>query len=170
MKRLRTFRGLIVCLCVDVVVDWNVITTQTIAAGARPGPSPLFDYAMVHAAMHDAVQAFDGRFEPYNVAIPNASGSPVAAAAAAAHGVLVGLFPLQQGVLDTIYTNYLTGQGLSGDPGVAVGEQAALGILNMRMGDGRFPSKPEVFLGGTSPGEWRPTSFSGSPPVPAPMV
>jgi hypothetical protein len=34
-----------------------------------------FDFAMVHAAMHDAVQAFDGRFEPYNVAIPNASAA-----------------------------------------------------------------------------------------------
>ena len=48
--------------------------------------------------------------------------------------------------------NYLTAQGLSGDPGVAVGEQAALGILNMRMGDGRFPSNPEPFFGGSWPG------------------
>ena len=178
MTQLRTVRGLIVCVCLswasvgnaDVVVDWNVITAQTIAAGARPGPSPLFDYAMVHSAMHDAVQAFDGRFEPYNVAIPNASGSPVAAAAAAAHGVLVGLFPLQEGSLNTIFNNYLMAQGLSGDPGVAVGEQAALGILNMRMDDGRFPSNPEPFFGGTGPGEWRPTSFAGSPSSPVPMV
>ena len=118
----------------DVVVDWNVIAAQTIAAGARPGPSPLFDYAMVHAAMHDAVQAFEGRFKPYNGAIPNASGSPVAAAAAAAHGVLVGLFPLQEGILDTIYNHYLQDQGLSGDTGVAVGEQAALGILEQADG------------------------------------
>ena len=160
MTQLRTLRTLIVCGCLswasvgnaDVVVDWNIITAQTIAAGMRPGPSPLFDYAMVHAAMHDAVQAFDGRFEPYGVAIPNASGSPVAAAAAAAHGVLVGLFPLQEGSLNTIYNDYLTAQGLSGDPGVAVGEQAALGILNMRMGDGRFPSNPEPFFGGSGPG------------------
>jgi hypothetical protein len=90
MTQQRALRLLIVCGCLswasvgnaDVVVDWNIITAQTIAAVGRPGPAPLFDYAMVHTAIHDAVQAFDGRFEPYNVAIPNAAGSSVAAAAA----------------------------------------------------------------------------------------
>ena len=48
---------------------------------------------MVHAAIHDAVQAYDGRFEPYAVAITGASGSPVAAIAKAAHDVLVNRFP-----------------------------------------------------------------------------
>jgi hypothetical protein len=63
---------------------------------------------MVHAAMHDAVQAFQGRFEPYFAAIPDASGSPIVAAATAAHDVLVGLFPAQAGTLDTTYDDYLT--------------------------------------------------------------
>ena len=44
---------------------------------------------MVHAAIHDAIEAYDGRFEPYVVAIPNASGSAVAAAVSAAHEMLV---------------------------------------------------------------------------------
>jgi hypothetical protein len=48
---------------------------------------------------------------------------------------------------------------------VAVGQQAAVGILNLRAGDGSFPSNPEVFVGGTEPGEWRPT-----PPAFAPMA
>jgi hypothetical protein len=89
------------------------------------------------------------------VAIPNAAGSPIAAAAAAAHDVLVSLFPGQQGMLDVLYTNYLNDQGLGGDPGVAIGQQAALGILTIRMNDGRSPSNPEMFFGGTGPGEWR---------------
>ena len=38
-----------------------------------------------------------------------------------------------------------------------MGHVAALGILNLRAGDGSFPANPEVFLGGTGPGEWRPT-------------
>lgn len=161
MTRQRTLRALLVCTCLgwtstsaaDVVTVWNSATAQL--AATRPGPSGVFDLAMVHVAMHDAIQAFDGRFESYNAAIPNAAGSPVAAAAAAAHDVLVGLFPAQQGPLDTLYNDYLNAQGLAGDPGVAVGQQAAMNILTARMGDGRFPSNPEMFFGGTDPGEWR---------------
>ena len=65
----------------DAVVDWNIITGQTIPFATRPGGSPGLDYAMVHAAIHDAVQAYDGRFESYAVKITGASGSPVAAIA-----------------------------------------------------------------------------------------
>lgn len=169
--------SVIACVCLiwsgpavaDVVVDWNVFAAQAIAAGARPGPSGLFDFAMVHAAVHDAVQAFDRRFEPYCGAIANASGSPVAAAAAAAHDVLVGLFPAQAENLHMTYDTYLDGRDLLGDPGVLAGQQAAACVLDMRVGDGRFPSNPEAFLGGNGPGEWRPTSFSPTG-LPIPMV
>ena len=97
--------SIVTCACLmwgapvgaDVIVDWNVHTAQAIAtaAGARPGPSGLLDYAMVHLAMHDAIQAFQKRFEPYCGAIANASGSPIAAAATAAHDVLAARFPEQ---------------------------------------------------------------------------
>ena len=67
----------------DVVTDWNAIALQTVfsAVPPRPGPSGILDLAMVQAAVHDAIQAFQKRFEPYAVAIPDAAGSPVAAAA-----------------------------------------------------------------------------------------
>lgn len=77
----------------DAVVDWNVIASQVITTGARPGPAGLLDFAMVHAAIYDAVEAIDGRFKPYYVVIPGASGSPAAATAKAAHDVLVNRFP-----------------------------------------------------------------------------
>ena len=155
----------------DVVVDWNVIVAQTLVTGAatRPGPSGLFDYAMVHAAIHDAIQAFERRFEPYCSAIPNASGSPVAAAATAAYEVLADQFPAQAGALLITYGAYLTSHGLVGNAGVTVGHQAAACILNLRSGDGRFPSNPEAFFGGTAPGEWRPTGLSTVPMV-APWI
>ena len=92
---------IIACVCLisaaparaDVVVDWNQFAAQAIGAASRPGPSGVFDFAMIHLAMHDAIQAFEGRFQPYCGAIPNAVGSPTAAAATAAHDVLVSLFP-----------------------------------------------------------------------------
>ena len=161
----------------DAVLDWNVITAQAIATAgaARPGPSAALDYAMVHAAVHDAVQAIEGQFEPYAVVILGASGSPIAAAATAAHDVLVNRFPAQAvGFLDPAYLGYLAAKGLSvKDPGVAVGQQAAAGLIALRANDGSFPNPPlPPFTGGTSPGEWRPTTsyLSGPPPSGAPMA
>jgi hypothetical protein len=140
----------------DVVADWNAIASQT-AIPVRPGPSAILDMAMVHAAMHDAIQAFEGRFQSYSGSIPNASGSPVAAAATAAHDVLVARFPSQSGPLDTLLDNYLSGLGLTGDAGIAIGHQAAANILNLRAGDGSFPNPSPDFAGDTDPGDWRPT-------------
>jgi hypothetical protein len=45
---------------------------------------------MVHAAIHDAVQAYEKRFHPYAVDIDHTTGSPVARAA---RDVLVNRFP-----------------------------------------------------------------------------
>jgi hypothetical protein len=75
--------------------------------------------------------------------IPGASGSPAAAAAKAAHDVLLNLFSAQAASLNTQYSDYLTSQGISAtDPGVVVGQQAAAGILALRANDGRFLSNP----------------------------
>jgi hypothetical protein len=164
MKVLRILTGLVLCLCLswaiparaDVVTDWNAIASQT-AIPVRPGPSAVLDMAIVHAAMHDAIQAFEGRFQSYSGSIPNASGSPVAAAATAAHDVLVARFPSQSGPLDTLLDNYLNGLGLAGDEGIAIGQQAAANILNLRAGDGSFPNPSPDFAGDTNPGDWRPT-------------
>ena len=142
----------------DAVVDWNIITGQTIPFATRPGGAPGLDYAMVHAAIHDAVQAYDRRFEPYAVTITGTSGSPVAAVAKAAHDVLVNRFPAKTESLDTNYNAYLANHGLSqDDPGVSVGQLAAAAIIALRANDGSWPANPPVFNGGTEPGEWRPT-------------
>ena len=175
-NRLQKFIGLSAALYLgfalnaqaDAVSDWNMIAVQTIGAGGRPaGGSSLLDIATVHLAVHDAVAAIDGQFRPYAVTIPGASGSPAAAAAKAAYDVLVNRFPLQAGSLTTTYHNYLLNHGLKHhDPGVAVGQQAAAGIIALRANDGSFPSpEPPPVTGGDAPGEWRPT-----PPAFAPMA
>jgi hypothetical protein len=153
----------------DAVADWNAIAVQAVVtAGAqRPGPTGVLDIAMAQAAVYDAVQAIEGQFEPYYVEIPGASGSPAAAAAKAAHDVLVNRFPAQTASLDLAYHQYLFNNYLSEtDPGVSVGAIAAAGIIALRAGDGSFPvPPPPPFIGGTDPGVWRPT-----PPAFAPMV
>ena len=145
----------------DVVTDWNDTATQY-SVPARPGPSSILDLAMVHLAMHDAIQAYDHRFESYALTIHNATGSRVAAAASAAHDVLVSQFQPRKTDLDNLLTNYLNARGLLGEPGVGVGSVAAAAIISLRSGDGSFPSIPESFPGGTEPGQWRPTPPSNA--------
>src|SRR4029434_8549679 len=112
------------CARADVISDWNAIAVQATITAARPGQTGMIDVAMVHLAMYDAVQAIERKYEPYYVEIPGASGSPEAAAAKAAHDVLVSRFPGQSGTLDTAYHDYLFNNGLEeDDPGVAVGQE-----------------------------------------------
>ena len=55
--------------------------------------SPGF-YAMTHIAMFDAINAIERDYEPYRVRLrQGVGGSPEAAAAQAAHDVLVALNP-----------------------------------------------------------------------------
>jgi hypothetical protein len=157
----------------DAVADWNLIAIQRIGAAnpAHPPPVTFIDMAIVQAAVYDAVQAIERQYQPYHVEIPGASGSPAAAAAKAAHDVLVNLFPAQASTIDGIYSQYLLDHGIpTADPGIAVGAAAAAGIIALRANDGRFPPGQVPFVGGTSPGEWRPTdSFQGTPPAPPPF-
>jgi hypothetical protein len=136
----------------DVVAEWNVIAGQSINSGARRGPSGLIDFAMVHAAMHDAVQAYQGRFEPYCGAVPNASGSPAAAAAAAAHAVLVALFPLQKETLDLAYGESV---GKYGAAGATTGQLAAACVLGRLAADDTARAQPDTFVGSQAAGAWR---------------
>ena len=168
MRYRRTIVGLSLFACLiwaaparaqDAVIFWNEVAATAIpAVAAHSGPQGLIDYAKVHLAIYDAVQAIERRYEPYHVEIPGASGSPHAAAAKAAHDVLLALLPSQAGFLATTYANYLSANGLQPtDPGVAVGAAAAAGILALRANDGAFPSNFPAFNGGTAPGDWRPT-------------
>ena len=155
----------------DAVTDWNAISIPIIVTGTpvHPGATALLDSAMVQAAVYDAVVAIEGGFKPYAVTIPGAHGNTAAAVAKAAHDVLVNRFPSAATVatVESAYHTYLSANGIpEDDPGVAVGQQAAAGIIALRATDGSFPNPPPPpFTGGTDPGVWRPT-----PPANAPML
>src|SRR5260370_24369978 len=79
----------------DVVTDWNQITLNTQAAvpfGIRTPPATRA-LAMVHTAIYDSVNAIYRTYAVYAVvAQPPAGTSPDAAAPAAAHAVLLGVY------------------------------------------------------------------------------
>jgi hypothetical protein len=176
MRRARQLAGLILCgflsgaesVYADAVTDWNEIAVNAVTVG-RPGPSGFVDLALVQAAVHDAVQALERRYEPYYAEVPGARGARAAAVAAAAHDVLAAFYPdLAATTLDPAYFAYLADNGLDGDPGLAVGQQVAAAIIPLRRLNPNPP--PEPFIGGTGVGQWRPTnSLLGNPPAPPPF-
>jgi hypothetical protein len=155
----------------DVVTDWNTIAVNTTNAANRPAPAWLLDVVMVHIAMHDAVQAYQHRFETYNEPIQGASGSIVVAAARAARDVLVHRFPAEAGTINTTYETYVLSKGfLLSDAGVSIGQEAALRIIVRRANDGSYPLNPEVFTGNNAAGQWRPTQPAFNVPMAAPWM
>jgi hypothetical protein len=143
----------------DAVTFWNTVTVEAVGTG-RPGGAGFLDTALVHAAMHDAVQAIQQKFEPYAAKIKG-SGSMEAAAGAAAHAVLVGIYPKQQPLFDAKYKEFLASGNFAGNAGLAVGQQAAAALLKHHRPSTALPD----YKGGSAAGEWRPTpSFIGSPP------
>ena len=137
----------------DAVTDWNAVIAGSATSG-RPGPVSLFDIALAHAAVHDAVQAIEGRFEPYHYSdvSKRGLGSPDAAVAAAAHRILVLLYPAQAASLDATYNAYLSANGLIDDPGLETGEAAAVALHS---GQYRPVIAMAPFFGRAEAGQWR---------------
>jgi hypothetical protein len=152
----------------DAVLDWNAVAGPIIfTSPTRPSAAGILDFAVLHAAIHDTVQAYQHRFESYAIDIDGA-GSMDAAVAKASHDVLVQRFPSQTAALDAAYTSYLATHDplLSpADPGVAVGQQVAAAVISLRSTDGSFPAVSEVNHGASAPGVWRSTpSYFPFPP------
>ena len=114
---------------------------------------------MTHIAMFDAINAIEREFEPYRVRLrPWGGGSPEAAAAQAAHDVLVAINPAATATYDAALARQL-GTHPSGfvRRGAALGARVAEEILAWRQNDGwvvsPFPAYSEPLL----PGRWQPT-------------
>ena len=140
----------------DAVSDWSLIAnTVVITNAATRAPASLIDFAYVHIAIYDAVNAIDGRYSMLSVApsIATAGASPEAATAAAAYTMLKALYPAQQGFLDTVYANYLLSipAGIAQTRGIAVGTEVAAAFIAVRTGDGRNANVPYGF--GSGPGQ-----------------
>src|SRR2546426_779855 len=143
----------------DVVTDWNETTlaTQDAIAGAIRTPPAARALAMVHVAIFDSVNAIDRKYPPYVVApLADRNASQEAAAAAAAHAVLVSLYPSRQATLDAAYAASLAliPDSSSKTEGISVGESVAALILALRSADGSAVTLPYTLPPG--PGIYQP--------------
>lgn len=148
----------------SAVTDWNEITVNCAQVAPTPpdpmnpanraGPPGLLDIALVQTAVHDAIQGIERKFESYQFEDPSVfgTGSPEAAAAGAAYYALVGLYGADDPCLATAPDPTIT---YASDAGVDVGKAAAAALLPHYRSTLPLPVDP--FIGGTGPGEWRPT-------------
>jgi len=150
----------------DLVTDWNAVTLQAIRVDRTPPPRASRALAILHISIYDAVNGIRRTHQPYRVGgqVP-ASASVEAAASAAAHKVLVALYPNQRTNFDAVYATSLA--RIRNHPqkrmGMAWGTLVASKILASRANDGSTNVVALPLL--TGPGYWEPT-----PPAFAPYL
>lgn len=159
---------------VDPVSSWNSIAVQATLTAGENGVVSSRTVAIAQAAVHDALNAIDPRYERYAFT-GNAQGgaSPEAAIAAAARDSLVGVIavgalpfagfgsPATQAnavaQVDAAYAAALAAipDGLPKSDGIAIGQAAAAAILALRSTD--HATTLVTYTPGSEPGDWRPT-------------
>jgi len=143
----------------DVILDWNDVIADTIRADTtKPGPTwSSRNYAIVHAAMYDAVNGIVGGYSPYLFTTPGPrAASAEAAAAAAAHLTLESLYPEQVDRFNSALAQSLSEipDGFAESAGVAYGEAVALAILAARADD--HAADLTEYSPIDEPGHWQP--------------
>jgi hypothetical protein len=161
----------------DAVTDWNMNAAKAALAACIEPPGstdPANEsrmYAMMHVAIHDALNAIDRRFHPYVFSGQGPTGaSREAAVASAARNVLVPVishfpFPftakcVQDGIA-SVEADYQAAIGALPNnaarmQGIEVGRSSAAAILELRAKDGSDVSQVDPkYPQGTEPGEFR---------------
>jgi len=144
------------------VVQWNRILLGIVRTpGAHPATiHTTRSLALMHAAIYDAVNAIARTHEPLLVRLPGVPrhASQEAAGAAAAHKVLVALYPAFQTALDTDLQQSLTqipGRKNKAE-GIHIGQAVADRILALRSNDGAN-AQPIPYVFGNAPGDYQST-------------
>ena len=147
---------------VNPVIEWNknlLVIVRTPGAQS-PNIHSTHSFAMMHAAIYDAVNAVGEHRKPYLIHLDRLekSASEDAAADAAAHETLVALYPAFKSSLDSEFLQSLA-QVPDGDGktlGIQVGQIVADRILALRSTDGST-SAPVPYVFGNAAGDYQST-------------
>jgi len=151
-----------------IVVAWNRELLHIVQiAGAQPATvHQTRSYALLHAAIYDAVVSITRGGRPYLVSVDARGARADAAAAAAGHATLAALYPAMKPDLDRLLADEL-GMIPSGPPrtrGVEVGDKVASLLIAARADDGSAAT-PVPFVAGALPGDYRSTPPNFPSPV-----
>lgn len=146
---------------------WNRVAVDATSRALPLDPmSESRILAIVHLAMHDALNATNPRFHGYGPASAgHQGGSAEAAVAAAAHAALGDLLPAHRAEFDAELTRRLVAiaDGPAKDRGLAAGREAARWLLEARREDGA--ARESAYQPGEGPGDYRPTPPDFTPAV-----
>jgi hypothetical protein len=140
----------------ELINTWNEQLVAIMAAEKTNAPMQSRNFALMHAAMFDAANAVEHRYAPYHAAPSGPAGaSPEAAAASAAHDVLVSLYPRQAEQLDATLARSLEGIPDAGrQAGRTLGSGVATTLLQLRSQDGS--AAPADYRRPDGPTAWQP--------------
>jgi hypothetical protein len=94
----------------DVIMDWNAKAEAIGVEKQLVNVPNARGQAMLHVAMFEAVNAIERRYAPYKLNLESdRTASKEAAAASAAYGILLTLYPDQKPDLDTALAASLSG-------------------------------------------------------------
>ena len=147
---------------INPVVEWNktLLTIVRTPGAQSPTVHSTRSFAILHAAIYDAVNNIDRTHQPYLVRIAGVPrhASKEAAADAAAHDALTALYPKFQATLDAELQQLLAQipDGEHKTQGIEVGEAVASRLLALRSNDGSS-APPIPFVFGAAPGDYQST-------------
>jgi hypothetical protein len=141
-----------------VILEWNEVAYY--AFGGESYLNSLMASrinAMMHIAMHDALNAIYPKYSTYTLMEKDASADPVAAAASAAHEVLVHEIPDQKDFLDSALHQTLSTiqEGESKTKGIQLGKKAGQAIISNRINDGSTGNPISPVVPSSSPGVYQ---------------
>jgi PAP2 superfamily len=142
-----------------IVIDWNKELLHIVQTpGAQPATvHPTRSYAILHAAIYDAVVSITRDAPAYVFSVNAPSGARAdAAAAAAGHDTLVALYPKWKAALDQLLTGELATipNGTGKQQGIQVGQTVAARLIAIRANDGSAATL-QPFVPGNQPGDYQ---------------
>jgi hypothetical protein len=143
----------------DVIMDWNAKADAIGIEKQMVNVPNARGLAMLHLAMFEAVNAIERRYVPYGLNLTaDRTTSKEAAAASAAHEVLLTLYPDQKPGLDAALAASLSAiaETDAKSKGIELGKKAAAGIIALRDGDGS--NTAERYRPHGKPGAYVPTA------------
>ena len=154
----------------NAVVHWNTIAGDAFAPSQGTNPmAQSRTLAIMHASIHDALNAIDRRFEPYTPGLASVANASVdAAVAAASREVLVTLLPDQNARVEAEYGRALNTvrDGEAKTAGIALGQAAARATMSRRQRDGADTAAQPAYAPRPGAGEYQftaPFDFAAQP-------
>jgi len=152
-----------------IVIAWNKeLLHIVLTPGAQPATvHPTRSYAILHAAIYDAIVSITRDAPPYLFSVNAPSTArPDAAAAEAGHDILAALYPKWKAALDQQLASELATipDGAGKQQGIQVGQAVAARLITVRTDDGSATTLLP-FVPGNQPGDYQLTPPKFAAPV-----